>query len=108
MKENGKVYFLPARRIGGEGKSAGLRGILSIRNLCDASVRPLMEGVVESLSTKTWAVPVHRMVSDLATSERCRWPTCESNLNLSERCVVCGGDVDPAFAERELVFTQLA
>lgn len=33
VKEKGKVYFLPARRIGGEGKSEGLRGILSVRNL---------------------------------------------------------------------------
>jgi hypothetical protein len=58
VKANGKVYFLPARRMRGEGTSLGLRGIFSVRNLWEASVRPLMEGVVVSRSTNTCAVPV--------------------------------------------------
>lgn len=32
-------------------------GIFRVRNLWAASVRPVMEGVVERRSTKTWAVP---------------------------------------------------
>jgi hypothetical protein len=61
VKTNGKVYLLPARRMRGEGISLGLRGIFSVRNLWEASVRPLMEGVVEIRSTNTCAAPVATM-----------------------------------------------
>ena len=101
VKTKGKVYFWPARRMGGEGRSAGLIGIFRVRNLCEASVRPLMEGVVDNRSTKACAVPVQVISNPAASEEMHVLLTSEGYFNFPELGVVLCGNVNLAFTALE-------
>lgn len=98
---NGNVYCFPASSFCGQGRSSSAIGCLSVKKRWVASVRPDMEGVVVSLSTKTWQVPVvfHQLTcSGGWQADACGFVhTNQTNVHIFESCVVVCSDGNGSF-----------